>query len=262
MMEKESLTGMIALITGGSGEIGRGIALKLAEEGANIIITTHSSLEKGKKVQNEVEKLGRKCLLVQVDLADPVAVEKMVEQAKVTFGKIDILVNNAGTSGFMGPVTGTSPEEWDKLLRVNLYSAFYTSRLVVPLMKEIGYGRIINITSIGYRRILPNMASYLVSKAGLNTFTQALSSETGRFGITVNAIAPGQVSTERVMKVRLPGLSRESGLSVDEIQNNMLRESHTGKFNSIADVAELVWFLSTSKAGNITGEIIDLAGGF
>jgi 3-oxoacyl-[acyl-carrier protein] reductase len=261
-MEKKSLAGRVALVTGGSGEIGRGIALKLAEEGADIILTAHSSLSKGQQVQSEIEEKGRKSLLIQTDLSDPAAVDDMMHQAKQAFSHIDILVNNAGTSGFMGPVTETSPEDWDKLIRINLYSAFYTSRLVIPLMISNGYGRIINISSIGYRRLLPNMASYLVSKAGLNTLTQALSLENGRFGITVNAIAPGQVSTERVLKVRLPGLSEQSGISVDEIQKAMLKESHTGKFSTIEDVAELVWFLSTEKAGNISGEIIDLAGGF
>jgi NAD(P)-dependent dehydrogenase (short-subunit alcohol dehydrogenase family) len=261
-MQKNTLSGKIALITGGSGDIGRGIALKLAEEGADIILTAHTSVEKGKKVQREVKDTGRKCLLFPVDLSIPSDVEKMVRQAVDAFDSIDILVNNAGTSGFMGTVSETTPEDWDRLIKVNLYSVFYTCRNVVPIMKAKGFGRIINISSIGYRRLLPNMASYLVSKAGINTLTQALSIENGRFGITVNAIAPGQVNTERVMKVRLPGLSEQSGIPVDELQANLLKESHTGKFSTIEDVAELVWFLSTEKAGNITGEIIDLAGGY
>ncbi|MCX6270723.1 MAG: SDR family NAD(P)-dependent oxidoreductase [Bacteroidetes bacterium] len=261
-MTSKMLLKKTAIITGSSGEIGRGIALQMAREGAEVVITFHTRKEKGEALQQEILSMGASCLLVKVDLSEPAEVELLVNQAISYFGKIDILVNNAGTSGFIGPVIRTPVEEWNQLLRTNLSSAFYICRLVVPFMIAREYGRIINISSIGYRRILPDMAAYLVSKAGLNTFTQALSMEVGRLGITVNAIAPGQVSTERVMKVRLPGLSKQTGLTIEEIQAGMLKESHTGRFTTVEDVAELAIFLASEKAGNLTGEIIDLAGGF
>ncbi len=260
-MEEKRFQGKTVLVTGSSGGIGRATALGFASEGAALVLTCNHNRNKGEETLQMVRELGVPAWLHQADLSDAREAGSLVSEVLQQTTAIDILINNAGTSGFMGTVWDTPVEEWDRLIRTNLYGAFYLSRLLVPGMIQKRWGRVINISSIGYRRVLPNMASYLVSKSALNSFTKALSKEAGPFGITVNAIAPGQVSTERILKERLPGLARELGMSEEAIQQDMLKDTDTRRFSTVEDVAELALFLASDKASNITGSVIDLSGG-
>jgi 3-oxoacyl-[acyl-carrier protein] reductase len=253
------LKNKVAIVTGSSQGIGKAIVSRLAEEGAKVVIV---DMKDGNDIVNKIKADNGKALFVHADISKYEDVQKVVQSTTEHFGEIDILVNNAGISGYVGPVVDTPLEDWKKLLEVNLDSAFLLCKSILPGMIAQSYGRIINITSVAYRKNTPNTASYNVSKAGINALTKTLSKEVGKYGITVNAVAPGLVLTDRIKNVRLPGLSKATGLSVDEVREKMENDTDTKQLATEEDIAEAVLFLALDKSKSITGEIINVSGGF
>lgn len=250
----------IALVTGGAGGIGRTISIKLADAGAKVIIFSRNR-EKGRDTVAHIMESGGNADFYRTDLAIEKEIEQSVKQVMNKYGRADILVNNAATSGYMGPVVDTPMEEVYNIFKINLISVFYLCKLVLPRMIENGFGRIINISSIAYRKNTPNSATYNITKTGLNSLTKTLSKEVASFGVTVNAIAPGLVLTERILKSRLPGLAEKRGISPEQMMEELTAGTDTGKLTKEEDVAELVMFLAANVSGNITGEIINVSGG-
>jgi len=260
-MDYKPLQGKIAIVTGGSGGIGKAISLKMADAGIKVIIFARDE-EKGKNTIEQITNRGGEALFFHTDLARDEEIEQSVKQVMDKFGHVDILVNNAAISGYMGPVVETPIQEVESVLKINLTSIFHLSKLVLPKMIENKFGRIINISSVAYRVSPPNSATYNVSKAGLNIFTKTLSKEVASYGITVNAIAPGLVLTERIIKSRLPGMAKKRGVTPEEMMEELTAGTDTGKLTKEEDVAELVMFLASHVSGNITGEIVNVSGGF
>ncbi len=259
-MKKLELKNRVSLITGASGGIGKAIALKFASEGSKIIVADLKEKE-GKETVLAIKENGGDAIFIKVDLSDYNSIEKLIEKSLQNYLTIDILVNNAGISGYIGPVTETPPEEVEKILKVNLISLFLLVKLVANGMKKKSFGRIINISSVAAKLNTPNSVSYNVSKAGVNTFTKSLSKEIASSGITVNAIAPGLVLTERIINSRLPGMAEKQGVSIDEMMKILTEDTHTGNLSTENDIAETALFLASDRAKNITGEIISVAGG-
>jgi NAD(P)-dependent dehydrogenase (short-subunit alcohol dehydrogenase family) len=250
----------VAIVTGGAGGIGKAISTTLANAGVTVLILGRD-VEKGKRTVDIIESNGGKAIFYRTDLSHDEEIIKTVDDIMEKYGSVDILVNNAAISGFMGSVVDTPIKEVETVLKVNLISILHLSQLVLPKMIENGYGRIINISSIAYRKNTPNSATYNMSKAGLNTLTKTLSKEVAAAGITVNAIAPGLVLTERIIKSRIPGMAKESGITPEEMLLKLTSDTDTGRLTKEEDVAELVMFLSSNASQNITGEIINVAGG-
>ena len=165
-------------------------------------------------------------------------------------------------TSFMGPVTETPPEEMEKVLNINLMGPFILSKLILPGMIEKSWGRIINISSIAPRVNPPHSATYNISKAGLNSLTTSLSREVGASGISVNALAPGLVLTDRIKNSRIPGLAAASGKTEEEILESMTSRSDTKRLSTEDELAQTVLFLCSRAARNISGEIIEISGGF
>jgi len=259
-MTTKALNGRVALVTGGAGGIGRAISKKLAESGLKVVIIGRNE-EKGMACINDITNEGGEAIFFQADLENDGEIIQTIEKIFGIYSHVDVLVNNAGISGFMGPVIETPIEQVEKVLKINLTSIFLLSKLVLPKMIQNKFGRIINISSVAYRKNTPNSASYNISKAGLNTLTKTLSKEVASHGITVNAIAPGLVLTERILNSRLPGMAKESGISPEEMLARLTVDTDTGRLTREEDVAELVLFLSSKASQNITGEIINVAGG-
>ena len=260
-MRQSGLEGRIALVTGGSGGIGKAISLTLAATGAAVAVLGRDPL-KGKEIERQIRNSGGTAVFYQADIGKPDTVESAISQIQARLGSVDILVNNAAVSGFMGPVVKTPLTELEKVLRVNLVGVFHLSSLVLPRMMENRFGRIINISSVAYKKNSPHTATYNMSKAALNTFTKTLSKEVASYGITVNAVAPGLVLTDRIKSSRLPFMAEQEGLSQDELLRRLENETDTKRLSREMDVAALVNFLSSSGAQNITGSIVDVAGGF
>ncbi len=257
----EKLRGKTALVSGGSGGIGLAVSRHLAEAGVYVYMLGRDEI-KGRNAMSRIIDAGGEGNFFSVDLLDPGSVEKVLREILNDVSVIDILVNNAGISGYMGPVIDTPVDEFSHILRVNLEAPFQISQLVLPGMIAVGYGRIINISSVAARLNPPNSVTYNISKAGLNSFTRSLSRETAPEGITVNALAPGLVLTERITNIRLPGLSRATGKTTDELLAGMTAKTDTRKLTTEDELAQAVLFLCSPGAGNISGEIIEMSGGY
>ena len=248
-----SLKGKKALVTGASRGIGRGIALALAEQGADVAVNYRSSGDKAKLVVEEIKQMGRKACLVQADVSQKKEVVAMVGKTIVELGGIDILVNNAGVITFSS-FENLTEEEWDKIMAVNLKGQFLCAQAVALIMKENGWGRIINIASIASGGVgvgFFNLAHYCASKGGVVALTEELALELGPV-INVNAIAPGVIDTDMI-----------NNLKKDEkaIQGTMARVAKK-RLGQPKDIGAAAAFLASEEADYITGTVTYVDGGW
>jgi NAD(P)-dependent dehydrogenase (short-subunit alcohol dehydrogenase family) len=280
MREKASLEGKVALVTGGSRGIGRAIALRLAEEGADVAINyqvTREQAEKvskvidqmgvlrhahkvftmvdemnhtedAKKVSDLIDSMGRHSCIVQANVENFEQVKGMRDEVVKQLGKIDILVNNAGITRDKSFVKMT-PQMWSEVLSVNLDGAFYCTKAVIEGMLERKYGRIVNISSVIGRMGNFGQANYAASKAGLIALTKTLAKEFATKGITVNAVAPGYIETEMAKSVP------------KEILEKIIAQIPLGRLGKPTEVAGVVAYLVSEDADYMTGQVIDINGG-
>ncbi|MFT5089320.1 MAG: 3-oxoacyl-[acyl-carrier protein] reductase [Candidatus Latescibacterota bacterium] len=242
------LEGKVALVTGGSRGIGRAIALRLAAAGADIALCARS-VEAAEAVGKEIEALGRRCLVRQVDVAESAQADELIKAVVGELGSLYALVNNAGITRD-NLLMRMKDEDWDAVLQVNLKGAFNCARAAVrPMLKARG-GRIINITSVVGIQGNAGQTNYAASKAGLIGFTKSLARELASRAITVNAVAPGLV----------PDTGMTDELS-QEVVEGMLAQVPLGRPGTPEDVAHAVGFLAGDEAAYITGQVISVDGG-
>jgi NAD(P)-dependent dehydrogenase (short-subunit alcohol dehydrogenase family) len=239
-MAEKSLANQVALITGGSKRIGRSIALRLASDGADIIINYDSSKSEADSLVSELKGQGRRALAVQADVSQRADVQKLFAATENEFGRLDILVNNAGMF-FAAKFEELTEEQWDHIMNVNLKSQFLCAQSAAPIMKRQGCGRIINLSSLGGLLAWPAYTHYCVSKAGSIMLTRCLARALGP-EILVNSIAPGTI--------QFPGEPADE----DYIRRVPLHRTGTGE-----DIAEAVAYLT--KADFVTGQILVVDGG-
>jgi len=242
------LKGKTALVTGASRGIGKAIALKLAAEGANVVINYGQNREEAVKTAAEIEALGVRALTVQADVSSFAQAKELVDRAKQEFGTLDILVNNAGITRD-GLLMRMTEQDFDRVIEVNLKGIFNVTRQAVPIMVKQRSGRIINITSVVGLVGNPGQTNYAASKAGIIGFTKALAKEIGSRGITVNAVAPGFIETD--MTSALPEKT------VEAIKENITLK----KLGKPQNVADAVYFLASDLGEYITGQVISVDGG-
>lgn len=244
------LSGQVALVTGGSRGIGRAIALGMARVGAKVIVASRKQAGLD-AVAAEIQRAGGTALAIAAHVGDGQAIERLVQRSLDTFGQIDILVNNAATNPHFGPILDATPEQWDKIMQVNLKGVFLLSQQVVPGMKERRRGNIINIASIEALRPSRLIGVYSVSKAALLLLTQAMAQELGPFGIRVNALAPGLIRTD---------------FSSALWQSTTVAEAVTsrtplGRLGEPADVVGAALFLASDASAYVNGAVITVDGG-
>ena len=242
-------TGQVALITGASRGIGRAIALQLASEGANVIVNYNRSAELAEQVVQEIREMGREAYAFQADVADEMAVRRLVRFTETKFQRVDVLIVNAGIARDQLAASMTL-QQWEEVIQINLRGAFLCIREVIPGMIIQKSGSIVFISSIAADRGGRGHVNYVASKGGLNAMVPSLAVEVAPKGIRVNAVSPGVIITKISQRVR--------NLAEDEI----LAQIPLKRFGMPEEVARAACFLASSEASYITGEILHVTGGF
>ena len=243
-----TLVGKVALVTGGSRGIGRAIALKLAENGADVAINYAGNTAAAEEVKAAIEQMGRKALLIQCSVADTDGVQAMVNQVVKELGRLDILVNNAGITRD-GLMMRMKEADWDDVMNTNLKGVYNCSKAVMRTMMKQKSGRIVNMASVVGEMGNAGQANYAAAKAGVIGFTKSLAKEVASRGITVNAIAPGFIATDMTRVLS------------DDQKAEMARTIPLGRAGQPEDVANAVLFLASEGAAYITGQVLNVDGG-
>lgn len=257
-----ALAGRTALVTGSTGGLGHAIAEGLAQAGCHVMLHGLAADELLEPLRDELARAHDvEVGYVRADLADAAAIEAMMAEARGRHGAVDILVNNAVTRHF-APVESFPVQAWDHALAVNVSAAFHTIRLALPGMRERGYGRIVNMSSVYGQRGVPNRIDYITAKAALQGMTRAVAIETVNSGITCNAICPASVLTPSIDE-RVNALMQERELARDAAVREFLAgKQPTQRFVEGAHVAALVVFLCGEPGRDITGALLPVDGGW
>ena len=254
MSSSMPLDGNVALVTGAGSGIGRSIARVFAEGGARVLVS--DVRDSGRQVADELQGS-----FLQADLADMAETRTLCRQALELEGRVDILVNNAGFQ-HISPVEDFPEETWAELVQVMLVAPFQTTKHLLPGMKERGWGRIINISSIHGLVASPYKSAYVSAKHGLIGLTRTVALEAGEFGVTVNAICPGYVRTP-LAESQIEDQARTRGISVDEVVDKvMLEPAAIKRLIEPEEVARLALFLASDDGRSITGSAFSIDAGW
>ncbi len=243
-----NLAGKSALVTGASRGIGREIALELARQGADVAVNFAGSEAKANEVVDEIIAMGRRSFAVKCDVSNAEEVTSMVKETIDQFGKLDILINNAGITKD-NLIMRMKEEEWDEVLNINLKGVFLCTKAVTRQMMKQRSGRIINIASIVGVSGNPGQANYVAAKAGVIGLTKTTAKELAARNITVNAIAPGFITTDMTDKLS------------EEVKSEMLKQIPLTRFGEPKDIAKAAAFLASSDSAYMTGQTLHIDGG-
>ncbi|MBV7338145.1 SDR family oxidoreductase [Chloroflexi bacterium TSY] len=235
----------VAVVTGGARGLGRACALRIAEEGRNIVIA--DVLEKGAGVVKEVEALGQQAIFVQTDVTNEESVHRLMNQAVEQFGRLDILICSAGILGLEAPFHEQSAAQFEKVMRINVYGVYYAHQAAIPHMRKGGWGRCVTISS-GARHGATNQVPYGVSKGAVYSFIGALGNAYPKEGIFVNGVEPGRALTDMVVPRFTPEFLANPGTPV-------------GRYSDPEEVAEVVEFLCSERNTYTTGSVWSVKGG-
>jgi NAD(P)-dependent dehydrogenase (short-subunit alcohol dehydrogenase family) len=240
------------LITAGASGIGREIARAFVANGATVLVC-------------DLDAKGLEAIAVEMpalttgvcDVANRQDIERMMDECAKALGGLDVLVNNAGIAGPTAPVEAMDPDEWEKVLRVNLTGTFNVTRLAIPLLKQSQAGVIINMSSVAGRFGYPNRSPYATAKWGIIGFTKTLSIELGEYGIRANAILPGAVDGPRIQRV-FEGRAQATGTPLDEIKRKAMAVQSIKRLVDPRDIAALAVFLASDAAKSISGQMLPI----
>ena len=253
-----SLKGKTAVITGSNSGIGLGVAHELARAGANVVINSFTNNDDDHALAESIAKEhGVTARYIQADMSKPDQCRALVEKA----GACDILVNNAGIQ-YVAPVEEFPVEKWDAIIAINMSSAFHTTAIAVPMMREAGWGRVINIASAHGLTASPYKSAYVTAKHGVVGMTKTVALETARDPITANAICPGYVLTPLVEK-QIPDTAKKYDMTEEEAKQKVILERQPSKeFATVEQIGGTAVFLCSGAAAQITGTTISVDGGW
>ena len=256
------LQGKTAIVTGSTSGIGLGIAEAFAREGANVVLNGFGDAMQIEKTRSEMaQHTNAKIVFSPADMSKPKAIGQMIRQTAETFGTVDIMVNNAGIQ-HVAPIEEFPEEKWDAIMAINLSSAFHATKLVLPMMREKGWGRVINVASAHALVASPYKAAYVAAKHGVLGLTKVTALETAEDGITCNAICPGYVRTPLVEK-QIDDQARAHGIPREQVVNDVLLKNQPNKrFVEVAELAALALFLCSDNGASVTGVALPMDGGW
>jgi 3-hydroxybutyrate dehydrogenase len=253
------LSNKTAYITGASRGIGLEIANRFAEEGANLFLTARSE-DALKAAKEQLSRYGNEIHVCALDVSKQTAVQKSVEEAISSFGNIDILVNNAGIHK-VGGFLEHSLEEFDQIMKVNLYGVFHVCQSVIPVMKSQGHGKVINIASTAGKAASRNQSAYNTSKHAVVGLTRCLALEMASYHINVNAICPGFVETDLVSSFTETS-AKLNQITQNQVYEQMLNVPAQKRILQPAEIASLAAYLASEESVGITGQAISIDGGY
>lgn len=261
-MQKPSLQGKTAIITGSTSGIGLGIAHAMAAQGANIVLSGFGDAQTISSLTNQFsEQYGVQAMHHPADMANPEEIEHLIQESAMRIGDVDILVNNAGIQ-HVANIEDFPVERWNAIIAINLNSAFHTIRLALPAMKSRGWGRIINIASAHGLVASPQKSAYVAAKHGLVGLTKSVALETAGFNITCNAICPGWVLTPLVQK-QVDSRAMQENIPVDQAKRALLSEKQPSEeFVTPAQIGALSVFLCSEEAVQVRGAAWNMDGGW
>jgi 3-hydroxybutyrate dehydrogenase len=256
------LDGRVALVTGSTSGIGRGIVHALAAAGANVMLNGFGEAAEIARTKDAIEAdHGVKAGYSAADMTSPDAIAEMVAATLADLGRLDILVNNAGIQ-HVAPLDQFPVERWDQILAINLSSAFHTTRLALPAMRKQKFGRIINVASTHGLVASPFKGAYVAAKHGIVGLTKVAALETAEEGITCNAICPGYVYTPLV-EAQIDGQAKAHGISREQvIRDVLLAQQPNKRFSTVEEIGALTVFLASGAAASITGTALPVDGGW
>jgi 3-oxoacyl-[acyl-carrier protein] reductase len=244
-----SIRQRVALVTGGSRGIGKGIAMSLGRAGARVALSYRSNKAAAQNTLRQLQATGCECFAVEADATDAAQSESLVNSVTEKFGRLDVLINNVGIFNW-GTVAETTLEEWRRVLDSNLLSVFYTSKAALPSMRRQRWGRIINLGAVGAERAFgqATISAYTAAKAAVVAFSRSLALEEAKNGITVNVVNPPNIDDKE--------------LSVEEARRMRDARFPVGRPPSADDIAETVKFLASDAADYVTGQVLSISGGW
>jgi 3-oxoacyl-[acyl-carrier protein] reductase len=244
-----ALRNRVALVTGASRGIGKEIALALGRAGLRVAVAYRTNKLGAQKVVADLRALGAESLALATEVTDPGRVKELVDAVAKQFGRLDILVNNVGDFEWK-PVVDSTVEEWRAVIASNLYSVFYVTKFALPFMRRQHWGRIINLGAVGAERAFgqAKISAYSAAKAGIVAFTRSVALEEARNGITANVVNPPVID--------------EKGLSLEEAQRLTDARFPVGRPATGSDVGEAVKFFASEEAAFITGQVLNVSGGW
>ncbi len=247
------MIGKVAVVTGAARGIGRGVAVRLAQEGARVVVADVQD-ELGRSVVATIQASGHEAVYCHADVVSEEQCAALIESAVSSYGRLDVLVNSAGRMS-RGTLEGTSTDLWEDIIKVDLRGAFYCCKYAVPQMRRSGGGSIVNIGSIAGVQGLPNMVAYASAKGGLLTLTRTLAGAFVRDHIRVNYVIPGWVLTEGELE-----LQHGNGVT-DEALSAVAATMPTGRHQTVEDTANAVVYLTSDESTQLTGTVLHLDAG-
>ncbi len=258
-MTAPQLDGAVAVVTGAGTGIGREISLRLAADGADVVLTGRSAGPM-EEVAEEVRAAGRRASVVQMDLREPASIEAAVKVVQEEFGRVDVLVNNSGVGGPSAPLWEIDPAEWEDTFRVNVTGTFLVCRAFLPGMVERRSGSVVVIGSMTGKRPLVNRTPYAASKTALIGLVRTLALELGPHGIRVNLVSPGPVEGKRIQWV-LEQQAQARGITFEQARDDFTSGSPLRRLVPPGDVADAVAYLASPRSASITGDDINVSAG-
>jgi len=244
-----SLRNRVAVVTGGTRGIGRGIALGLAREGAKIVLVYRANKAAAQMALRELQTVGAECVAVETNIADPARAEQLVKTVADRFGRIEVLVNNVGDFRW-GTLAESPVEEWTSIFDSNVTTVFYMCRAALPLMRKGHWGRIINLGAVGAERAFgqAKISAYAAAKAAVVAMSRSLALEEAKNGITVNVVNPSSID--------------EKDLTLEEARKLKDARYPIGRPPTVDDVAAAVSFFASEEAEYVTGQVVNVSGGW